>query len=242
MPDSMDFVAAADGWLTRLGALLELGGPVVLLLMLMSVAALTIILLKLWQFHSLRLSDVRFVDPVISTLVSGNRADALARLEASRNPIARVMETAVEGRADARLSDALQREEVTRVAGRYLEPLRSHLRGLELIGTVSPLLGLLGTVLGMIEAFRQLEQAGSQVDPALLSGGIWEALLTTAVGLAVAIPAVAMLSWLERRIERFRLAMEDAVTQVFTRVPAVSAGDAGVDVLRPKQKRTADAY
>jgi biopolymer transport protein ExbB len=52
------------------------------------------------------------------------------------------------------------------------------------------LLGLFGTVLGMVEAFRQLELAGSQVDPAVLSGGIWQALLTTAVGLAVAIPAV----------------------------------------------------
>ncbi len=54
----------------------------------------------------------------------------------------------------------------------------------------------------MIEAFRQLEAAGNQVNPAILSGGIWEALLTTAVGLAVAIPAVVALNWLERRIER----------------------------------------
>ena len=98
-----------------------------------------------------------------------------------------------------------------------LERLRSHLRALEIIGTLSPLLGLLGTVLGMIEAFRQLEMAGSQVDPAILSGGIWQALLTTAVGLTVAIPVVLAHSWLERRVERCGHQMEDAVTRVFTR-------------------------
>ncbi len=69
----------------------------------------------------------------------------------------------------------------------------------------------------MIEAFQQLEQAGSQVDPALLSGGIWEALLTTAVGLAVAMPVVAALAWLERTVDRLSQVMESVVTQVFTR-------------------------
>ena len=68
----------------------------------------------------------------------------------------------------------------------------------------------------MIDAFRQMEAAGSNVNPAILSGGIWVALLTTAVGLAVAIPAVAMLNWLERIVERAAHTMDDAVTRLFT--------------------------
>jgi biopolymer transport protein ExbB len=60
---------------------------------------------------------------------------------------------------------------------------------LELISTIAPLLGLLGTVLGMIAAFQALQESGSRADPAILAGGIWEALLTTAAGMAVAIPA-----------------------------------------------------
>ena len=112
--------------------------------------------------------------------------------------------------------EALVREEMQRVGARELESLRSHLRVLEVIGTLSPLLGLFGTVLGMIEAFRRLEEAGSRVDPAILSGGIWEALLTTAIGLAVAIPAVAALNWLERKVERLRHDMEDCATRLFT--------------------------
>lgn len=242
MPDSTQIAVVADGWLERLQALLELGGPVVMLLLAMSIVALTIILLKLWQFASLRLGDAGFVEPAINALVAGDRAGTLAKLRASRNPIARVMEVAVHGRGDHRLSDSLVREEVTRVGARYLEPLRSHLRVLEAIGALSPLLGLLGTVLGMIEAFRQMAQAGSRVDPALLSGGIWEALLTTAVGLAVAIPVVAVLTWLERRIERFRHVMEDAVTQVFTRVPVVTPVDVDFQSTPLRQKRTADAH
>ena len=90
------------------------------------------------------------------------------------------------------------------------------MRALELIANLSPLLGLLGTVLGMIQAFQKLESAGNQVDPALLSGGIWQALLTTAVGLIVAIPALIAHQWLDRRIDRCAHVMEDYTTRVFT--------------------------
>ena len=100
--------------------------------------------------------------------------------------------------------------------GDMLESLRSHLRPLEVIASLAPLLGLLGTVLGMIEAFRDLEQAGSQVDPAVLSGGIWQALLTTAIGLAVAMPVIVALNWLERAIDRCAHEMDSVVTRVFT--------------------------
>ena len=108
------------------------------------------------------------------------------------------------------------REEVYRYAAGALEALRGWLRPLEVIAALAPLLGLFGTVLGMIAAFRQLEAAGNQVNPAVLSGGIWEALLTTAVGLAVAMPVVALLNWLERRVERLAHEIDDAVTRLFT--------------------------
>jgi hypothetical protein len=93
--------------------------------------------------------------------------------------------------------------------------LRSWFRPLEVIASLAPLLGLFGTVLGMIKAFQQLESAGSQVNPAILSGGIWEALLTTAVGLAVAIPVVALLNWLERRVDRLAIEMESVLNRFY---------------------------
>lgn len=91
------------------------------------------------------------------------------------------------------------------------------MRSLELIVITAPLLGLLGTVLGMIEAFRSLETAGGRVDPYILSGGIWVALLTTAAGLLVAIPAAACLSFFEGAIEKTTQRMETAVTRILMR-------------------------
>ena len=62
-------------------------------------------------------------------------------------------------------------------------------------------MGLFGTVLGMITAFKDLQSAGNAVDPSILAGGIWVALLTTAVGLAVAMPVSVILTWFETRVE-----------------------------------------
>jgi len=87
---------------------------------------------------------------------------------------------------------------------------------LQVIATIAPLLGLLGTVFGMIEAFQQMEMAGKNVDPSVLSGGIWEALLTTAVGLSVAIPIVVFESYFRNIIENFKNNIESAVTKVLT--------------------------
>jgi biopolymer transport protein ExbB len=118
---------------------------------------------------------------------------------------------------DTTLSDATAREETTRFAKAELAEARSGLRVLELIATIAPLLGLLGTVLGMIEAFQALQDAGSRADPAALAGGIWEALLTTAAGMAVAIPASMALTWFESITDRIQGDLEDIATRIFTR-------------------------
>ncbi|WP_416899442.1 MAG: MotA/TolQ/ExbB proton channel family protein [Minwuia sp.] len=195
--------------------LLTSGGPVVAVLMVLSVAALTIILAKGWQFWLCARSDADAVSDAIGAWRSGARQDALSTLEPLKGPPARVTAAAMRGLGDHLPEDSV-REEVRRIGSGDLERLRQWLRPLEVIASLAPLLGLLGTVLGMIEAFRQMELAGSQVDPAVLSGGIWEALLTTAVGLTVAIPTVAALNWFERRAERLAHEMDDAVTRVFT--------------------------
>jgi biopolymer transport protein ExbB len=193
----------------------ELGGPVVVVLAAMSVFALAIGILKLWQFAALRVSAQGFIEQAIGQLRQGETDRALSLLAQQRSPIANVMAITIQERLRGQLSEPLLREEAARLAVRHLENLRSYLRPLEVIGVLAPLLGLLGTVLGMIEAFQQMQAAGARVDPSILSGGIWEALLTTAVGLAVAIPVVMALNWLERIVERFRHRMEDALTQVF---------------------------
>ena len=92
----------------------------------------------------------------------------------------------------------------------------SKLNSLQVIAAIAPLLGLLGTVFGMIEAFQQMEIAGKNVDPSILSGGIWEALLTTAFGLAIAIPALAAYHLFENKISNTRDNINDTVVRTNT--------------------------
>ena len=208
--------AAPEGLIGIVISALQLGGPVVAVLLAMSIVALAITLLKLYQFRVARIGDTRAAREALVHYRAGRSRVALSMLARTSNPMAKVLALAIRGRMRGDLAESTVREEVARVGGDILQKLRIYLRPLEVIASLAPLLGLFGTVLGMIEAFRRLEQSGSRVDPAILSGGIWEALLTTAVGLAVAIPTVAVLNWLERIVDRFGHEMESAVTQVFT--------------------------
>jgi len=207
---------AVDDLAAQLSAFLDVGGPVVGVLLAMSVFAMAVALLKIYQFWSVRIGDRRFIEPAYAHHKNGDAANALTILAHARNPIARVMEAAIRGGTLPKISEETVREEVIRIANLHLVRLRGFLRSLEVVGTLSPLLGLFGTVLGMIDAFQQLEGAGNQVNPAILSRGIWEALLTTAAGLTVAIPTVAVATWLERRVDRLAADMEDAATRIFT--------------------------
>ena len=202
--------------LGMLTMLVNAGGPVVLILLAMSLLAATIIIAKLWQFHAARIGDLRTPRRAAELYAAGDTVSARALLNHEGHPVQVVLELAMRGHRRSDLSADALRQSIARVGADQLEGLRSYLKPLEVIGTLAPLLGLFGTVLGMIEAFRDLELAGTQVSPAVLSSGIWQALLTTAVGLGVAIPVVALLSWLERRVDRTAHEMEATVSQVLT--------------------------
>lgn len=201
---------------TSILTILQLGGPVVAILLAMSILALAITFLKLWQFRAARIGDRRTARSALNIYRVGSTGEALGMASRSPNPAAQVLTRAIRGRQRTDLSESAVREELMRYGSDRLESLRAYLRPLEVIASIAPLLGLFGTVLGMIEAFHDLEQAGSRVDPAVLSGGIWQALLTTAVGLGVAMPVILILNWLERSVDRLAHEMDNIVTQIFT--------------------------
>ena len=212
--------------------LLDAGGTVMWILAALSVVALAIVLDRLWAFWRAGVWHHKAATRGLQAWEADRPRAALAELEGAPGPVADVLRTAVSGCMKRELDDAVVREEVARRGAAWLESLRSGMRPLELIGTLAPLLGLLGTVIGMIDAFQALEAAGSQVDPAVLSGGIWVALLTTAAGLSVAIPAVAAHSLLERKLERLHHRMQDSATRVFSyqgAVASVASGEAAAD-------------
>lgn len=192
------------------------GGPVVWILIGFSVAALTVTLVKLMQLWLLRPLRKASADQSISHFEHGERAQALMLVKGQRNPRARLVAQTlalIEGR---KLTPEEIRSEAMRLARNAIAELGSYLRPLEVIASLAPLLGLFGTVLGMIEAFQAMEAAGSQVNPAVLSGGIWKALLTTAVGLAVAIPVSLVHSWFERNVEVQAVTIQNDLERIFT--------------------------
>lgn len=195
---------------------LRLGGPAMILLALMSITALTLVIIKLWEFSERRIGARDFVAPTLAAWERRQGDQALMALANSPSPLAQALTYAMQTQSDHTLTDAQARERIERAAVEQLESARTHLRTLDLIGNLAPLLGLLGTVLGMIDAFQALQAAGDRVEPSILSGGIWKALLTTAAGLGIAIAAVSAVGYFDRRIESLQQAMESALTRLLT--------------------------
>jgi biopolymer transport protein ExbB len=176
----------------------ELGGPVVLILVGVSVLALAVVLYKLWQFSVAGVGRHKALARAVTAWDEGDRARARSELENATSYLAGVVAQAMSHGDTA--SERLLAEAETRFA-----KLERGFRFLDNVAQLAPLLGLFGTVLGMIEAFQSLQDAGAQVDPSILAGGIWVALLTTAVGLVVAMPAALILAWFEGRMHTERV-------------------------------------
>lgn len=207
-------------------ALISSGGWTMWLIAALSVATLAILLWKIWSLWRLGVWGGSHSRRAVALWTEGRHRAALDEVRGRPSARARVVQAAIGTSLDPSIDEAAAREETSRVARQTLYRSRSGLRALELIATVAPLLGLLGTVLGMISAFQVLQDAGSRADPSALAGGIWEALLTTAAGMAVAIPAGVALSWFESISDRLQADLEDLATRVFIRAPGATSGAA----------------
>lgn len=195
--------------------LADKGGPIVLFLFGLSILATAVILLKVWQFAWTGVGRTGRVERAITEWLGGNREAAFADLKGVSSPTSRVVRHAMQGLLN-RANGAQLREDVDRIALGELANLRSYMRVLDATVQLAPLIGLFGTVIGMIYAFQALQSAGTEADPTVLAGGIWVALMTTAVGLAVAIPVSFFNYWLDGRIEREQHSIEAAVTSLLT--------------------------
>ena len=192
----------------------EKGGAVMYVLALLSVYAFSVVIFKIIQFRKANIFDRSFIEPALREIKQGDRSKATRTLADIPGPIARIMRVTFECVANREMSQKSKEAEITRVGSGDIRYLESHLRGLEMTASVSPLVGLLGTVIGMITSFSKLSLSGTRVDPTILAGGIWEALLTTAGGLAVAIPALAAHYILDGIIEKVRATMKDITVQI----------------------------
>ncbi len=187
--------------------ILDMGGPVVAALGVISVLMLAVVLYKLWQFSAARVGRHKAIKTALSAWDQGRASDAKRSLDSARSYLAPIIAQALAAGPSPDLRARLEAE--AEIAFAQLE------RGFRLLDSVAqlaPLLGLFGTVLGMIEAFQALQNAGSAVDPSLLAGGIWVALLTTAVGLGVAMPTSLILSWFDGKMAAERAFADHALS------------------------------
>ena len=191
-----------------------MGGPVMAILLTLSViglaAALYALILGLLQAP-------KFSAPVhdgVAQWSDGDTETALSTLTAKGNPLAGLLAFVMERRLRGETENEL-RDEVGRRAQRLLIPFEAPHKILEVIAALAPLLGLLGTVMGMMTAFDAMASAQGQANPSELSGGIYEALSTTAAGLAIAIPMAALAAWMEFRMRRMQQGINDLLVRVF---------------------------
>lgn len=183
--------------------------PVIIILLSLSLASLTLIVAKLVQL-SPATGGAKARDGLIDSFLAGNRDAAISAAAHGRAPADRVLLTAMQGLA-AGLPLAAVEAETTRRGNEEVAAMSTWLRLLDLISMIAPLLGLLGTVLGMIKSFQDLSAAQGSANASVLAGGIWEALITTAGGLIVAIPAAVAANLLAGRVETAALRIESAV-------------------------------
>lgn len=194
--------------------ILTKGGILVGPILLCSVAALGIFLERIVRFSRVSRRGSGLPEKVISLVEEGQDELALKTARQSKSPIGDVLAGALEIRGqnwnvvESVISHTI--DEAIRGLSRFLQTLST-------IGYITPMLGLLGTVMGMIKAFMVIQQMGGKVNAAILAGGIWEAMLTTALGLAVALPAMIAHNYLDSKVEYFEAHMRasfNALTKV----------------------------
>ena len=199
-------------------AFLSKGGVLVIPILFCSVVALAIFLERIIRFTRMRNRGRGLEKKVVERLKNNQDQKAHELASASDSPMGRVLSQAMEVKDQDRetLETVIVHasEEEVRGFSRYLQALAT-------IGNIAPLLGLLGTVTGMIKAFMVIQQMGGKVNAAVLAGGIWEAMLTTALGLAVALPTMIAHSYLVSRVDTYESRLQDG-TVTFIRAIAKS--------------------
>jgi biopolymer transport protein ExbB len=187
------------------------GDPMLWVILLASAAAISIFIERVLYCHRAQINSTQFLNGVRTVLKRDNVVEALSICDATPGPVARLVRTAILNRDYGR--DRV-RESLEEAGLAEVPRLEQKLNLLATIAQLTPVLGLLGTVLGFIKIFGKLETAGLNANIAMLSDGVWEALICTAAGLAVSIPAHAGYNYLVSRVNDIVLDMEKSATEI----------------------------
>jgi biopolymer transport protein ExbB len=194
-----------------LPVLLAGGGPVLWLILIAAATAIVVFTERALYCHRSQINSGEFLNGVRTVLKRDNVVEAISICDATPGPIARLVKIAIlnRDRGRERVREAVEEAGLTEVPR-----LEEKLNLLATIAQLAPLLGLLGTVLGFIQIFRQMQEAGLYAHLGQLSSGVWQALVCAAAGLAVAIPTHAGYNYLVDRVNSIVLDMERAATEI----------------------------
>jgi biopolymer transport protein ExbB len=189
---------------------LKLGGPMIWLILGASATALVVFVQRILHYHRAQINSMEFLNGVRNVLRRENVVEALSICDATPGPVARLVKVAILNRERGQegMREALEEAGLIEVP-----PLEDKLNLIATIAQISPLMGLLGTVLGFIKIFSELQDK-AMANAQDLSGGVWQALICTAAGLAVAIPCYAAYNYLVSRVNAIVLDMEKAATEI----------------------------
>ena len=197
--------------------LVQSGGWLMAPILLCSVGALAICIERAWALREARVAPAGLVQEACRTAQAPG--DGLAAFAGGR-PLARILAAGLGQRDAGAERRERMKEAMEAAAGPVLHELERHLTALGTIASISPLLGLLGTVIGMIEVFALLVGEGTG-NAAVLAGGISKALITTAAGLAAAIPALILHRYFLRRVDALAVTMEQHASRLVDLVCSV---------------------
>jgi biopolymer transport protein ExbB len=188
----------------------EKGGPLMWVILVAAVIGLFVFFERLYSLQRSRVVPRAFVDRIRAMVAKGKTAEAQLLCEENGSSIARMMVASLQAYADGK-SRAEIKEAVEEVGGREVAHLDKNVEIIGTVASVSPLLGLLGTVVGMIQVFQRFVEAyeAGQATPDVFAEGIWTALITTAYGLMVAIPMLVLYKFLQGRNDRLIVEMEE---------------------------------
>ena len=190
------------------------GGPMIWLILVTGAVAFTVFIERVLHCHRAQINSAEFLNGVRNVLKRDNVVEAISICDATPGPVARLVKTAVLNRDKDR--DRL-RETVEEAGLAEVPLLEERLNLLATIAQIAPLLGLLGTIIGFMDTFKQLQADGLYAHLSgdhSLADGIWKALICAGAGIAVAIPAHAGYNYLVSRINRIILDMERAASEI----------------------------
>lgn len=188
----------------------EKGGPLMWAILAAAVVGLFVFLERLYVLQRSRILPRAFVDRIRAMVAKGRTSEALLLCEENGSSIARMMAASLRVYGDGK-GRAEVKEAVEEVGGREVAYLDKHVEIIATMSSISPLLGLLGTVVGMIQVFQTFVEAYQEgrATPDVFADGIWTALITTAYGLMVAIPLLIMYKIIQGRNDRLVVEMEE---------------------------------